>query len=482
MGENRSIKQQDRTNAFDQEDVMKKAIPYQTILVFASIFCIISPAFADIAPPQQPSGGNPGLMAPVDTMVEMTYEVVFFEVGDVSNLFYSEDEFGSVNADVTALFLMKNRGSVEENLAVVFPLTHPHGRGDGRFQFPEIRNFSVSVNESQQGWSLKESPNPNREDDPAVKWAEFSVTFPPEEIVSIEVSYQVQSTGYLPEATFYYVFETGAGWYGPIGEAVVYLTLRFEAKEEIFLFGHHNIMGFNQKTTQDVTFDGNRARWRFANFEPEPGDNWEATIIDPRTWLRLLTLQEKIEEGETQAYIEITKVYDEILFSKGVREGAEHFVPVSLEMYEQAMDLEPDNDDLYTRYAEFLLLLEWSGRDEGEYEVDLWMVYDAVVHALSINPENETAQWLKRELEDYHELDPANKDNIDVGEEAAGLAPTIETAAGNPENESGEVSQFEQLDISQDTKSRTNFFILAGVVVVLGIIGIYCFQQRLKRK
>ncbi len=56
-------------------------------------------------------------------------------------------------------------------------------------------------------------------EDETVPWAEFDVSFPPGEDVTISVSYDLAGTGYESETctNFYYILATGAGWNGTIG-------------------------------------------------------------------------------------------------------------------------------------------------------------------------------------------------------------------------------------------------------------------------
>ena len=461
---------------------MKKVFIIRLVCLFILFFGSSSLVLADIAPPLQPSGGNLDMLEFQETMVEMSYEVIFVDIGEVSNLFYTDLDFESVNAHVTALFLMVNRGEGTEKLETVFPLTHPGGMGDSRFDFPEIRNFTISVNDTPVEWYLKETPNQYYEEFPPVKWAAFDVEYPPGETMAVEVSYDVQSTGYFPEATFYYVLETGAGWYGPIGEAIVYMTLPYQASDEIFLFGNHNMMGFDQKTSPNLTYDGNKARWQFTDFEPQPRQNWEATIIEPNTWQEVLNIRERIDAGDKLAYSEITMIYDYIVMGRGVRRGAEDFVQLNLDMYEKALAYEPNNDDVYARYADFLLFLDWVSSDELDVEFDLWDAYDAAVHALSINEYNETANRVKRELEKFKGFDPENRDQVatETPEATDRPAPVIEeTTPEVDEDVSAEVVESQGDAVSED---KNEILYLAGGIVLTAAVGIWLFQRRLRKK
>jgi hypothetical protein len=87
---------------------------------------------------------------------------------------------------------------------------------------PRIESLQVAVGGRALEYSVTELPNPQGEDRPLLPWASFSVTFPPGEEVLIHVQYVFlpqPSAVDLVGMTLSYVFQTGAGWAGPIGEA-----------------------------------------------------------------------------------------------------------------------------------------------------------------------------------------------------------------------------------------------------------------------
>jgi len=414
---------------------MKKANITRLICSSMLFFCITSPVLADIAPPLQPPGGNPGSLEFKKTKVAMTYEAVFFDVGTVSNLYYDDRDFQSVNAHVIALFLMKNQGETTEQLETIFPLSHPEGRGDGAFGYPEVQNFNISINDTQAEWRVRETPNQYDSDDPPVKWAAVDITYPPSEVVAVEVSYDVQSTGYLPEASFYYVLSTGAGWYGPIEEANIFMAFPYEATEEFFLFGPHGKMGFEEKKGMGVTFEGNRAHWEFKDIEPKEGENWGVSIIEPETWQKILTLRKRIEEGDIFAYSEITIMYEDIIFDHWVREGSEKFVLLNLEMYKHAIENEPQNDDVFAHYAQFIYNVAYGPVKIPGVDVDLQDAYNAAETALAINPDNQQATQILHDLTKYHDLGPVDKETEVVDETADQTNPSEATEQDNNSSE-----------------------------------------------
>ena len=136
------------------------------VLFIGALSIFSSSASADVAPPEQPPGSNPAPFEGVFTNVEMTAETVTITVGSVTPLASPTFEDEAVNADVKAVFSMKNTGSAAENMMVRFPLESPSGTGDGFFNFPEIQAFKVKVDGKQTEWGTLELPNPLGGDNP----------------------------------------------------------------------------------------------------------------------------------------------------------------------------------------------------------------------------------------------------------------------------------------------------------------------------
>ena len=185
-------------------------------IMVAALICGLAPALgvraerigADIAPPQQAPGGNISPDKP--TKVQMLSERVVIEVLRVKGKGREDLPI----AQVTASFNMRNAGSADETMTVRFPLTDPGGQGDGFGGFPEIQELSITVDGKPVPYKVVTTPNPEGADKPPVKWAAFDVTFPAGKDVDIEVSYLLESTGYMPYGTFRYILEIGrrVGW------------------------------------------------------------------------------------------------------------------------------------------------------------------------------------------------------------------------------------------------------------------------------
>ena len=139
--------------------------------------------------------------------------------------------------EVTADFTMKNPTGEAVSMMVWFPLASALENVSWEEHIgetaPSIENFRVTVNDTPLEYNVTELPNPQGEDKPLLPWASFPVTFPAGEEVSIKVGYVFPpQTGInLLDMTISYIFQTGAGWAGPIGKAELQVDLPYPASE-----------------------------------------------------------------------------------------------------------------------------------------------------------------------------------------------------------------------------------------------------------
>jgi hypothetical protein len=195
------------------------------VLILA-LFCstlIFSPARADVAPPESPPGViiSPGSDS---TQVRMLSEVVTLTIGS------SADLIGK--AKTSAVFIMRNLGSADENIDVRFPLTY----GEALYydnKYPEISDFSVQVGDSSVPTSRITSVD--QASGKTIPWASFTVKFPVGQDVKINATYTAQGFGYEPFLTFRYILETGAGWKDTIGVGDIIVQLPYAANQQNIL-------------------------------------------------------------------------------------------------------------------------------------------------------------------------------------------------------------------------------------------------------
>lgn len=311
---------------------------------------------ADIAPPQQPPGFNPEPGSEA-TEVRMVAETVVLEVQAST----PQNSLGQ--AWVTADFTMRNIGAAAESMAVRFPLGSNNGFGEIR----EIRNLSIEVNGS---------PVPTRrimQADPAwgselVPWAEFDVTFPPEQDVNIQVSYLLDGTGEYPFISFHYILHTGAGWKDTIGSADLIVRLPYEASPQNILFDEHT--GWSS-TTPGGALQGREVRWRFEDIEPDQSNDFAVALVMPSAWQNVLKeraiLSDNPDDGE--AWGRLGKLYKEIFFfRRGFRQGAggQDVYRMSVEAYEKAVTLLPEDALWHAGFADLLAVYSYYAIQEGQ--------------------------------------------------------------------------------------------------------------------
>lgn len=315
-------------------------------LLLVVLLAFPQPALADIAPPINPPGAalEPGAES---TAVEMRAETVLIDVKD-----------GGTNnlgvARVTADFSMHNPSSQAEQLAVRFPIS----ANDGRFEYPEIANISIRVDGRAVRYSRVDYPS-LRWGDEELPWAEFNVDFPAGADTLIQVSYDLQGSGYFPYTAFYYVLHTGAGWSGNIGRAEITLRLPYPANPQNVVLDYQ--IGWAE-TTPGGVIDGNEVRWIFEDFEPGddgPVRDMEFALVAPAAWKAVLSAQAEVQARpqDGEAWGRLGKRYKELFqMSKGYRAdpGGLELYDLSLEAYEQCLRLKPDDAEWHAGFAELL--------------------------------------------------------------------------------------------------------------------------------
>ena len=349
-----------------------KRIPLLLLILIINLF-IFFPTRADIAPPEQPPGANlvPGKE---DTQVRMLAENVLIDVG-------GNTPDGSLGqARVTATFTMLNTGSEPETMTVRFPLTFWDGSNDGWFNYPEIKDVSIEVDNQVVSIQRVTTPNPQDSDFP-IPWTAFETTFPPGEDVIIKVGYTAAAYGEYPFSAYNYVLETGAGWKDTIGSADLMVRLPYEVTKQNVIFDVTT--GFSS-TTPGAIIEGREVHWHYENLEPTREDNLEVSLVSPAAWKKVLVEQENVtnnpEDGE--AWGRLGKIYKEISnFRKWLRPdtGGQELYPLSVEAYQKAVELLP-NDALWHAGFADLLWFKYYFEDYMAGSTDLADLERAIYH------------------------------------------------------------------------------------------------------
>ena len=301
-----------------------------SVLLLSLIFPI-KEVEADIAPPKQPPGANLKT-ANEFTQVRMMEETVVITVLPETDL----SKIGS--AKVWAEFMMKNMGEESEVLLVRFPLSV----NDGHFNFPEIDDFHVYVDNVMLETDPLQMPGDHGD---TIQWVHFEVEFPPGEIVELEVDYTLDGTGEYPFVAYYYLLETGAGWFDTIGSGDVIIKLPFPANEKTIFINTSPGWG---GTTTGAVLEDNQVSWHFEDLEPTNADNISISMVWPSAWHKVELERQKVASNpnDGEAWGRLGKIYKELgKQRKTFREdpGGEALFLLSQEAYEKALELLPED-------------------------------------------------------------------------------------------------------------------------------------------
>ena len=295
------------------------------LILLCSLFCplVPSPVRANMGvQPILPGGSN--IKPEGKTPIQMTAEKVVLTVHQTADVDNGNPQLGGLEyypyfpvlyqavADVTADFTMTNPTNEAVSMMAWFPLASALENAEWE-NFPadeivsRIESFQVAAGGKPLAYSVSDLPNPQGEDKPLLPWASFPVTFPAGEEVFIQVSYVIpaQPTWDYLGMTFYYVFQTGAGWAGPIGKAELVVDLPYPASTET--------IGMMPEGGQT---EGQQVRWTWENLEPGPQDDFSIFLIVQEHWDELQTARAAVkanpEDGE--AWLRFCGTYHTLIF------------------------------------------------------------------------------------------------------------------------------------------------------------------------
>jgi hypothetical protein len=263
---------------------------------------------------------------------------------------------------------MRNRGEATELMDVRFPLT------DGN-SWETIWDFAAFVD--GESVRVRKGVEPFAIGDQRIaRWAVFPVMFKPDVEVLITVTYSTDISGWgwggdydlgnsvqnaffgsiTPDtATVYYILETGAGWYGPIESGVITMRLPYPA-DPVNVFDldaglAESRPGWEWRSAAHFSgpfFDGDEARWEFAQLEPTREDNLSIQFLWPEEWDRIHALEAEAEEnpGDLAIALELAGAY----FAAGtsIHSGwaNEYHCILSQQTIDRAQVYHPDSEEL----------------------------------------------------------------------------------------------------------------------------------------
>lgn len=357
-------------------------------IVFLALFFLLTvttPALADVAPPESPPGSGivPGEET---TQVQMVSEQVTLTVA-------MNREGEKPRARTEAIFQMRNLGTVEEQMDVRFPLNYNES-ADYRDMFPEIQDIQVRVD--GKAVSTFRTDAPLEPDGERIPWASFPVAFPPGQDVTIQVSYTTIGFGYEPFIVFRYILETGAGWKGTIGSGEVRVILPYEANLQNVVLDESSGYG---RMTEDLSFSANQVSWRFANLEPEYGDNFSLTLIEPFAWQKVLRERENTARNpnDGEAWGRLGKAIKEVIrFPKGYLRDDQAAAPLydeAVAAYERSVTLLPRDALWHYGFADLLWSITFYNQhlDSSQAVSTLVRMLEELNQSLALDPNNQDA-------------------------------------------------------------------------------------------
>ncbi len=331
------------------------------------------PARADVGvKPILPGGSN--ITAEEETPIQMAAERVemtvrkatagdngLIQLNPEAYAFPYQEVWYTAVAEVKADFSMLNPTSNEISMTVWFPLAS--SLEDLRWEInpdeivPQIQNFAVSVDGNPADFSRVELPNPQGADKPLLPWASFPITFIANGYTNIQVRYLlplVPSIKGSPLA-LYYVFQTGAGWAGTIGQAELVVNLPYPASPETMAdLSYENLSnlpyfmaGASSGFPEGAITEGNTARWVWKEFEPGPKDDFSIWLIDPTAWNELddarIALQSDPENGAR--WLRLADIYRSLatVAYNYASAFSDTYRPLGIEAYQKAISLLPEH-------------------------------------------------------------------------------------------------------------------------------------------
>ncbi len=380
---------------------MKSAKLILVSLILLSFLIPSRFAHADVAPPPAPQLGGLEPFGYQETNVQMVYERVEMEIEPFVQF---DREYTASRVYVTAYFTMHNLGDASESMQAIFPLesfSSCIGQNETSNSYTEYsikeETFSVVVDGISIPIRKVTTDHPHKNPEAPgnmceeMTWAGFDVTFPADEDVVIRTQYVMEPVAEDFMQNIEYVLETGAGWAGPIQRGYVIVKFPYVATTE-------NVLS---ESTPGYQFLYNEVFWSFENLEPTKENNIQISIVSPGIWQRILSLKRDLKENPhlAETWSELAYTYERIARWKGgdfLR--SEEYSGKVYTAYEQGILANPNNADLYAKYAHFQLYNLSPRLIRQLTEEEAATILSLLNKALALEPNNGTAKSTLSEL------------------------------------------------------------------------------------
>jgi hypothetical protein len=323
--------------------ILRPVIPLivAILLVFpAPLPRALADTLGDAAPPA-PAPGDSIQSGYIDTKVQMVSEDVLITIGDN-------------RAYVKANFQLRNQGTSEESFNVRFPV----GADNGFTGVSMVENFAAYVDGSPAETTTIYNVMPRCDGCDPIPWASWPVTFPPGQQISVDVIYQVPPyRSYGAFDRYYYILQTGAGWYDSIGEADITVRLPYAVNEYNARLAPDSISPANPQ------IEGTDIVWRLTDFEPKSSkDNVDVELMYPRFWRDLVTAREGFAANpdSLDAHLGLAHAladamgFDYKTGTYATGGTSKELMNEAIQVYQDALKLAPDSPQLWSEYVMFL--------------------------------------------------------------------------------------------------------------------------------
>jgi hypothetical protein len=289
-------------------------------------------------------------------------------------------------ADVLADFTMVNPTDEELSMTAWFPLasaleTEEWNLNPGEV-VPSIERFQVIMDGKPLEYTVHELPNPAGEDKSPLPWASFPVTFPVGEETHVQVSYTLPAwwshEGLV--MSLYYIFQTGAGWAGPIGKAELLVNLPYPASAETIY-----------AMPKGGQIEGHLVHWTWTDLEPGPQDDFFIKLLLLNHWDELQAARASVaanpQDGE--AWLNLASTYSMLARGKAYSSArmlpgfGEIYQPLGIHAAEEALRLMPGDGRPHYELA----ILYASALPENASMADLQHVMDELKIVEEVLPE-----------------------------------------------------------------------------------------------
>jgi hypothetical protein len=354
-------------------------------------------AHADVGIPPWSMPGSSVDPAGVPTHVQMVSENVLVTIGSHrrDDILPGYDGALAANAmvgHVDATFIMHNQGDELEAFDVWFPLW----LSDEAYHTPitQAENFVAWVDDVPAEVDYLEAeldflapgdqPNP-------LPWATWFVSFPPGEDVEIRVAYDIFPIGDRPYGTFHYILETGADWWGTIGDGTITIRLPYEVNESNTALNpdSRTYYGSTAPRPGHYAISGTDVVWHFADLEPIADDNVQLTVMVPGVWTEIVMAQQEADANPDSAPAQIRLAYALVegldVLKAGILPQANSaaLADAARESFQRALTLSPESAQV-SDLVSYLKLLYWmSNGDINSLPEDVLVM---VEQALERNP------------------------------------------------------------------------------------------------